>query len=85
MLLLQLKRIFPFVIPAHASVALNVRVTVLLFVYVAFELIEIVHALGTVLSIFVTHVLHVVVFHAKSFTVHVCTPFAVTLNVFVLL
>jgi len=41
--------------------------------------------LGFVLSIFVTFALQLPSFHAKSFTYHVCTPFALTLNVFVLL
>lgn len=40
--------------------------------------------LGFVLSIFVTFALQLHSFHAKSFTYHVCTPFALTLNVFVL-
>lgn len=40
---------------------------------------------GFTLSIFVTHVLQLHSFHAKSFTYHVCTPFALTVNVFVLL
>ena len=40
--------------------------------------------LGFVLSIFVTFSLQLAVFHARSLTVHVCTPFALTLNVFVL-
>jgi hypothetical protein len=48
-LLLQLNLIFH--IPAHASLALNVKVTVALVVYDALLLIDIVHALGAVLSI----------------------------------
>ena len=83
MLLLQLNLIFH--IPAHASLALNVSVTAALVVYAAPLLIVIVHALGAVLSIFVTFTLQLPSFHAKSFTYHVCSPFAVTLNVFVLL
>lgn len=83
-LLLQLKRIFQFVIHTHASLALNVNVTVALFVYASLLFIFIVHVLGAVLSIFVTHVPQLHSFHAKSFTYHVCTPFDVTLNVFVL-
>lgn len=39
---------------------------------------------GTTLSIFVTFALQLAVFHARSFTYHVCTPFDVTLNVVVL-
>ena len=39
---------------------------------------------GFVLSIFVTFALQLHSFHAKSFTYHVCTPFALTVVVFVL-
>ena len=69
--------------PAHPSVHVNT------ICHVAFAatcvLLGAHHVqLGFVLSIFVTHVLQLHTFHAKSFTYHVCTPFAVTLNVFVL-
>ena len=50
-LLLQLKRISH--IHAHPSVALNVNVTLVLVVYDALLFIDIVHALGAALSIFV--------------------------------
>lgn len=82
-LLLQLKRICH--IHAHPSVALNVNVTLALFVYAALLFICMLHALGAALSIFVTLALQLHTFHAASFTYAVYVPFALTVFVFVLL
>lgn len=75
-------------IHAAASVHLNVTVHVLYHATNDIGLLlgctSMLHT-GFVLSIFVTFALQLHSFHAKSFTYHVCTPFALTLNVFVLL
>ena len=93
MLLLQLKRIFHIHDPS--SLALNVKVTVALFVYVAFELIVIVPALGADLSSFTHVVISSEIFPALSTALNlisrflsavyiiVPTPFVVVIALFV--
>ena len=73
MLLLQLNLIFH--IPAHASLALNVSVTVALVVYAAPLLIDIVHALGAVLSSFTHVVISSEIFPALSIALNLSSRF----------
>ena len=74
----------------HAALSVHLNVTVHVLYHATNDIglllgcTSMLHT-GFVLSIFVTFALQLAVFHARSLTVHVCTPFALTLNVFVLL
>ena len=74
----------------HAALSVHLNVTVHVLYHATNDIglllgcTSMLHT-GFVLSIFVTFALQLHSFHAKSFTYHVCTPFALTLNVFVLL
>ena len=73
----------------HAALSVHLNVTVHVLYHATNDIglllgcTSMLHT-GFVLSIFVTFALQLHSFHAKSFTYHVCTPFALTVVVFVL-